>query len=147
MNIDKLLTFTAESAALSADGQIGKVIDMGNGRKFGVAPNTIYLNILVKAAAATSSGTGRFKLVTGTAVSSATPPVITTGKATVMESRLFGLTDLTVKAFISIPIDYSTFKRYVALDWDEVATLSALKVGAWLSLAPYEHTTYADAIN
>ena len=46
---DGLLTFTEESAALSADGQVGKVVDLGKTYgNVGLATYPLYLNILVK---------------------------------------------------------------------------------------------------
>ena len=149
MRIDDLMIFTRNSDELDADGQVGNVVDFrGRAQEFvELAPNKLYINILVKTAAATSSGTGNFKVETGDGISSATIPLINTGALTLYTSRGYGLTALKVGDRFIIPIEYLKVKRYLAVKWDETATLTALKVAAFITLNPGWHYAHKDAQN
>ena len=150
MRVDNLMLFTRNSAALSADGQIGNAIDF-RGRAATIVESTankLYVNIVVKTAAATSNGTGTFGVRTGTTLTTDTIPVIAaSGLVTLSTTHGYGITGLTKGVQIVIPVDRYTIKRYVSLWWDETAALTALRVAAYLSLEPWYHNAYADAVN
>ena len=149
MRIDELMAFTRNSAAITASGQVGNVVDFqGRAAEFiFTAPNKLYVHIIVKTAAATASGTGNFSIETGSGISGATIPLINTGALTLYTGRSYGLNALTVGDKFIIPIEYLQIKRYIALKWTETAALTALKVAAFISLQPSYLHSYPDAAN
>ena len=149
MRIDNLMTFTRNSAAITATGQVGNVIDIhGRAAEFvELGPNKLYVNILVKTAAATASGAGTFSIETGSGISGATIPLINAGSSVLYTSRGYGLTGLTVGDRFIIPIEYLKLKRYIALKWTETSALTALKVAAFITLNPEWLHAYPDALN
>ena len=154
MFTDNSYVFTSRSAALTADGQIGNEIDFGTGgvglQFGGIVYNPFYLVINVLAAGATAGGTGRFRLATSDSLSSGAVASGTTNYKTLWDSPLLGIADLTVNTRLVYPFggDFNEgIQRYLALLWDEVATMTALRVRAELALLPYVHTTYPDATN
>ena len=144
--IDNLLTFTSLSGALTADAAVAKAIDFGGARNLGVSTDLLYLIIQVKVAAATTSGTGIFALKTGATIGS-TGFLESTGRVTVFSTKTLSLTDLALNKRLVFPLPYADYKRYLQLDWDEVATLTALKVAAWLDTQPGSWKAYPDALN
>ena len=146
---DSLFTFTEESAALSADGQVGKVVDLGKTYgNLGLATYPLYLNILVKASGATSGGSGDFQLITGTAITTDTPPIIaSTGRVVVFKTETYLLAALAKDKFYSFALPYYQYKRYLSCWFDEIGTITALKVAAWLDTTPTDMTSYPDAQN
>ena len=144
--IDNLLTFTSLSGALTADAAVAKAIDFGVGRNLGVSPDPLYLIIQVKVAAATTSGTGIFALKTGPTIGS-TGFLESTGRVTVFSTKTLSLADLALDKKLVFPLPYADYKRYLQLDWDEVATLTALKVAAWLDTRPEYYRAFPDAQN
>ena len=149
MRIDELMTFTRNSAAITATGQVGNVVDFhGRAAEFVfTTPNKLYVNIFVKTAAATASGIGSFSIETGSGISGATIPLINSGSLVLYTSRGYGLSALTVGDKFIIPIDYLQIKRYLALKWTETAALTALKVAAYITLEPEYTRAFPDADN
>ena len=149
MRIDELMTFTRNSAALTATAQIGGVIDF-QGRTAEITelgPNELYVVVVVRTAAATANGTGTFGLETGTGISSDTIPVINAGSSVLVTTKGYGISGLKVGIKIVIPINYLSLKRYLALKWTETAALTALKVAAFVSIEPGYSKAYPDADN
>ena len=147
---DNFLVFTEKSAALTADGQIGKVVDLGqSGNQMGgIVYNNYFLEILVKTAAA-SAGAGRFTLQTSDALIAGTPPTLSAG-VIVWESDNYSYATLVAGKRIRQPFPGfgGTVKRYLALNWDETTDgLTALQVSAKITLMPGTNETFPDAQN
>ena len=89
---------------------------------------------------ATSGGSADFQLITGSAISSATPPIITTGRVVVFKTETYLLAALAKGKFYNFALPYYQYKRYLSCWFDEIGTITALKVAVWLDTTPTDMT-------